>query len=329
MIGLATIGTSSITGYLLQAVARNPRAEHVVVHSRDAGRGQAFAAAAPTAADSPRVVTTIDQLAAATEVDAVYVASPNAAHHDQALALLRAGKHLLVEKPACVTSSGWQELVDAAHAAGVALLEANRNSVWHPGTAEMHAALPRIGRVRMSQLSYCQRSSRYDRFLAGELPAIFDPAMAAGALMDIGTYPLETMIELFGTPDSFDVAAVRLRNGIDGAGSLLAHYDGHLCTVNWSKISDSAQPGCIQGENGTISVDAVEDPGVVEVRTPDAVRTTRIPARRPRDMGYEFDAFLDAVADPARCATPQRWTSRRLGLMEQIRERIGLELPGR
>ncbi len=186
MIGLATVGTSTITRNLLDAVAEDPRVRHTVVCSRDAPRGAAFAAQAATRADCPRVVTTLDQLAAA-DVDAVDVASPNIAHHTQALAALAAGKHVLVEKSACVTAAGWQQLVDAAGRHGVALLEANRNSTWHPGTAELHDALPRIGRVRMSQLSYCQRSSRYDRFLAGQLPGIFDPQMAAGALMDIGT----------------------------------------------------------------------------------------------------------------------------------------------
>lgn len=329
MIGLATVGTSTITRNLLDAVAEDPRVRHTVVVSRDAPRGAAFAAQAATRADCPRVVTTLDQLAAAEDVDAVYVASPNMAHHTQALTALEAGKHVLVEKSACVTAAGWQELVDAAGRHGVALLEANRNSTWHPGTAELHDALSRIGRIRMSQLSYCQRSSRYDRFLAGELPGIFDPQMAAGALMDIGTYPLETMVELFGVPDSFNTDALRLRNGIDGAGSLLAHYDGQLCSVVWSKISDSPGPSVIQGEDGTITVDAVEDPGVIEVRTAGTVRTTRIPHRRVRDMAHELSAFVEATEDPTRCALPHRWTSERLALMEQIRDRIGLELPGR
>lgn len=329
MIGLATVGTSTITRNLLDAVAEDPRVRHTVVCSRDAARGAAFAARSPTRADSPRVVTTIDDLVAAADVDAVDVASPNIAHHSQALAALAAGKHVLVEKSACVTAAGWQQLVDAAGRHGVALLEANRNSTWHPGTAELRDALPRIGRVRMSQLSYCQRSSRYDRFLAGQLPGIFDPRMAAGALMDIGTYPLETMVELFGVPEAFNTDAVRLRNGIDGAGSLLARYDGHLCSVVWSKISDSPGPSVIQGEDGTITVDAVEDPGVIEVRTAGTVRTTRIPHRQVRDMAHELSAFIEATESPTRCALPHRWTSERLVLMEQIRERIGVELPGR
>ncbi|WP_051232906.1 Gfo/Idh/MocA family protein [Acidipropionibacterium thoenii] len=346
MIGLATIGTSAITRNLLDAVAQNPAIRHTVVHSRDAARGRAFAEEVGAA----RVVTRLEDLAEAEDVDAVYIASPNAAHHDQALQMLEAGKHVLVEKSACVTPAGWQDLVDTARDRGLALLEANRNSVWHPGIAALRDLLPQIGRIRMSSLSYCQRSSRYDRYLAGETPAIFDPAMGAGALMDIGSYPLESMIELFGRPSDFSTEAVLLRHDdrpgttdtpttatgaaadhqvIDGAGVLLAHYPGHLCTVTWSKISDSAAPSVIQGEDGTLSVDAVEDPSVLSLTTGGRTRTTEIPRRRIRDMAHELDAFAAAVADPSRCALPQRWTAERLTLMAQIRARTGVQLAGR
>lgn len=346
MIGLATIGTSAITRNLLDAVAQNPAIRHTVVHSRDAARGRALAEQVGAA----RVVTSLEGLAEAEDVDAVYIASPNVAHHDQALRMLEAGKHVLVEKSACVTPGGWQDLVDAARDGGLALLEANRNSVWHPGIAALRDFLPQIGRIRMSSLSYCQRSSRYDRYLAGETPAIFDPAMGAGALMDIGTYPLESMIELFGRPSDFSTEAVLLHHDdrpgstdiptpvtgssadhqlIDGAGVLLAHYPGHLCTVTWSKISDSAAPSVIQGEDGTLSVDAVEDPSVLSLTTGGRTRTTEIPRRRIRDMGHELEAFAAAVADPSRCALPQRWTAERLTLMAQIRARTGVQLAGR
>lgn len=346
MIGLATIGTSAITRNLLDAVAQNPAIRHTVVHSRDAARGRAFAEEVGAA----RVVTRLEDLAEAEDVDAVYIASPNAAHHDQALQMLEAGKHVLVEKSACVTPAGWQDLVDTARDRGLALLEANRNSVWHPGIAALRDLLPQIGRIRMSSLSYCQRSSRYDRYLAGETPAIFDPAMGAGALMDIGSYPLESMIELFGRPSDFSTEAVLLRHDdrpgttdtpttatgaaadhqvIDGAGVLLAHFPGHLCTVTWSKISDSAAPSVIQGEDGTLSVDAVEDPSVLSLTTGGRTRTTEIPRRRIRDMAHELEAFAAAVADPSRCALPQRWTAERLTLMAQIRARTGVQLAGR
>lgn len=343
MIGLATIGTSAITRNLLDAVAQNPAIRHTVVHSRDAARGRAFAEQVGAA----RVVTSLEGLAEAEDVDAVYIASPNAAHHDQALLMLEAGKHVLVEKSACVTPGGWQDLVDAARDGGLALLEANRNSVWHPGIAALRDLLPQIGRIRVSSLSYCQRSSRYDRYLAGETPAIFDPAMGAGALMDIGTYPLESMIELFGRPADLSTEAVLLRHDdrpgstdaptgaapdhqvIDGAGVLLAHYPGHLCTVTWSKISDSAAPSVIQGEDGTLSVDALEDPSVLSLTTGGRSRITEIPRRRIRDMAHELDAFAAAVADPSRCALPQRWTAERLTLMAQIRASTGVQLAGR
>ncbi|AZZ42756.1 gfo/Idh/MocA family oxidoreductase [Acidipropionibacterium jensenii] len=338
MISLATIGTSAITEHLLDAVADSSRIRHTVVHSRSAARGRAFA----DQVGVDRVVTTLEELAGS-GIDAVYIASPNALHHDQARAMLRAGKHVLVEKSACVTPAGWQDLVDLARARGLVLLEANRNSVWHPGTAALREALPRLGRIRLSQLGYCQRSTRYDRFLAGQTPGIFDPAMGAGALMDIGTYALEAMIELFGQPPTFSTEAVLIGHqqpgtadrqdrpldpSIDGAGVLTARYPGHLCTVTWSKISDSSAPSVIQGEDATLTADSIEDPSQITLTARGSRQVIEIPRRRIRDMGHELEAFADAVEDPSRCSLPQRWTAQRLDLMAEIRRRTGVRLAG-
>ncbi|AXE38112.1 hypothetical protein [Acidipropionibacterium virtanenii] len=93
--------------------------------------------------------------------------------------------------------------------------------------------------------------------------------------------------------------------------------------------SKEAKRRLLATSGGTITVDAIEDPNVIEVRTGRTSRTIRIARRRVRDMNFELSAFLDATADITRCALPQRWTTERLALMEQVRDSIGLELPGR
>lgn len=98
-------------------------AEATVPVSRDPQRAADLARelGADTSASS------LEQLLRSPDIDAVYVGSPNSVHHDQAMAALRAGKHVLVEKPAVPTATLWVQLVDKAREAGVVLLEGIRN----------------------------------------------------------------------------------------------------------------------------------------------------------------------------------------------------------
>ena len=70
----------------------------------------------------PRVTTSFSELAADPEVDAVIVALPNYLHKDETLRLLRAGKHVLVEKPMALNAAGAEEMVAAARTAGRLLM---------------------------------------------------------------------------------------------------------------------------------------------------------------------------------------------------------------
>lgn len=95
MLRIATIGTSMITDDFIQVVNANDQAAFVGTLSRDADRGAAFTAER----GGERNFTSLDELAAAADVDAVYIGSPNALHYEQALACIAGGKHVIVEKP--------------------------------------------------------------------------------------------------------------------------------------------------------------------------------------------------------------------------------------
>ncbi len=69
----------------------------------------------------PRRCAGIEELAAADEVDAIFIATPNADHHRMVLAAARAGKHVLCEKPLAMSIEHGREMVDACRAARVIL----------------------------------------------------------------------------------------------------------------------------------------------------------------------------------------------------------------
>ncbi|WP_111768117.1 Gfo/Idh/MocA family protein [Nakamurella deserti] len=313
MIRVATIGTSTITERFAEGVAAVDGITISHVHSRDPAK-----AAATAATFGAEPASDLAALLASDAIDAVYVGSPNSVHHGQVLAAVTAGKHVLVEKPAVPTVAEWDELVDAARASGVVLIEAMRTA-YDPGLDAVRAALPAVGTVRRVSFRYGKRSSRYDQVLTGERVNIFDPAMAGGALNDLGVYCAHALVSLLGEPERVAAALVPIAAGSDGAGAALAVYEGFVADLSWSKITDSALPSEIQGEVGTLEVDAIDSARRLTLRFVDGrveERTVDAPAGTLTDEARRFAELIAANGDHTR---DQQWTRQTLRLLEAIR----------
>ena len=101
--------------------------------------------------------------------------------------------------------------------------------------------------------NFCQYSSGYDAFCAGETPPVFDPACAGGALMDLGVYNVSYIVGLFGEPNQVHYTA-NVERGIDTSGILLLEYPDFICQCTGAK--DCAAPGSVQliGDAGRILI---------------------------------------------------------------------------
>lgn len=320
MVRLATVGTSPIVRRALSAMRTVPGLEHVGAYSRAPERAGEL-----LGRPDALVFDDLDDLATSTLVDAVYVASPNALHARQVTVLLEGGKHVLVEKSATTTAREFSALRDLAARRGVVLMEACRNGGYDPGVAQVRALLPEVGTLRQVRFEYAQRSSRYDRFLAGEHVNIFDPGMSAGGLMDLGAYCAHLAVELFGMPDQ--VVAARmcpLRGGIDGAGVVVLGYDDATVTLAYSKISDSHVGSEIQGEDATVVLDTVHDPRNLSLISRSGVRTDVTVDKPPDNMACAQVEFLRLVTGGGDTARWNEVTERRLWLTDEIRSSMGV-----
>lgn len=358
MIRIATIGTSAITAQLLDALPCCPEAAFVGTCSRDAERAAAFT----TAHGGTHPFTSVEELAASPEVDAVYIGSPNARHARQALTCIAGGKHVLVEKPFASNAREARAVFQAAEAAGVVALEAMR-PLHDPAFLELRSLLERLGTLRRATLRFGKYSSRYDLVLAGKPANVFDCRMAGGALMDIGIYTVEPLVALFGAPQRIACAAALLDPGtravcggaIDGAGTILASYDGMVASLHYSKITDDLAASQFEGELGTLAVDAIATPrrARLDLRCTDAqpqpgaystsstvAQNIELPARKNSMVG-ELADFLRAVAAvqdgcapaeaPAGALGPlaafSAITQTSLDLMDEARRQVGVVFP--
>ncbi len=202
------LGTGAIAAQFAEALARVPGARLTAVGSRDPARARAFGAprgAGLVAADAA-------DLARFAEVDVVYVATPNHRHEADALAVIAAGKPVLVEKPLATDAEAARRVAEAARARGVFAME----GLWSLCLPAYREAFDRIARGEIGALrgmsgSFCvpvahDPASRF-----------WDPAQGGGALLDRGIYLVALALALFDDPRPVWAAARRAPSGVDAA----------------------------------------------------------------------------------------------------------------
>ena len=246
MINFGTVGTGWITESFIKAAKLSGQLQLTSVYSRTEDKAKQLA----DTYNAPYFYTNIEEMAKSTEIDAVYIASPNSVHFEQAITFLKNKKHVICEKPIFSTSAELATAYQTAEENGVYLFEAIRN-IHTPNFKILKDNLHLAGQIRSTILPYIQYSSRYDLFLQGEEPNIFSAKYSGGALVDLGVYPLFLAVGLFGEPSQVAYHPVLLRSGVDGSGTLVLTYDDFVCTIHCSKISHSELPCEIHGEKGT------------------------------------------------------------------------------
>lgn len=289
MIKLAVIGRNFVVDSMLSAARQTGKYKLAAVYSRNEETGKAFA----DKWNINKLFTELDRLAADKNIDAVYIASPNICHEEQAIKMLSSGKHVLLEKPVCFTFSGTKKIIEASEKHKAVFMEAMM-PVHMPALAKIKELLPRIGKIRCAQFSFCQYSSRYDKFKAGIIENAFNPTLHNGAFMDLGVYCLHFALSLFGKPDSFSANSVFLPGSIDGAGTMTCLYKDMLVNLVWSKITKGNLPNEIQGEEGAIIFDKVSQPDTVTLKMRSGYEETFKTLDKP-SMYYELCDFADQI----------------------------------
>lgn len=251
-IRFGVVGTNFITDWMTEGARQDSRFEFAAVYSRTRERAEMFAGKHGIR----HIFTSLEEMAASDVIDAVYIASPNFLHASQSILFMSHGKHVLCEKPMASNHAEALAMTKASEKYGVTLMEAMRTTLM-PNFKAIMQAVPNIGKIRRYFSSYCQYSSRYDKYKDGIVENAFRPELSNGAVMDIGVYTIYPMAVLFGRPKSINASGLLLTTGADGQGTANFTYDGMEATVIYSKIADSSLPTEIQGEDGNIVIDRV------------------------------------------------------------------------
>ncbi|MCD7850582.1 MAG: Gfo/Idh/MocA family oxidoreductase [Parabacteroides sp.] len=332
-VRFGVVGTNFITDWVIAGARQDERFELVAVCSRKQETADAFAAKHQI----PYTFTSLEEMAKSPLVDAVYIASPNFLHAEQSILCMKHGKHVLCEKPFASNAREAGEMIAASRKYNVTLMEAMKPTLT-PNFLSVRENLGRLGTVRRYFSSYCQYSSRYDKFKEGIVLNAFKPELSNGAMMDIGIYTVYPMVVLFGRPGKIDASGIVLSSGADGQGAVNFEYDGMNATVLYSKIANSSLPTEIQGEDGNMTLDRINIISKVTYTPRLAAASGKGPVAEPQDISavadrdeyyYEVAEFIDLIQSGKRESAINSHENSliTLEIIDEVRRQLGIVYP--
>ena len=304
MLRFGIVGTGRISDWVMKGAAQDPRIQVTAVCSRSVESAEAFVNRHPLASQA-KIYTSVEEMAADPQVDAIYIGTPNQTHCEYTLAGLKAGKHVLCEKPLAINAQEGLKMVEAARESGCLLMEAMVSTV-NPNFRNVASRLDEVAPIHHYSSYFCQYSTKYEDLKVGKVATAFKPG-TAGALRDVGVYTIYPLVALFGRP--LDVSGrlqtVRTAEGdADVYGTACLRYEDMDAVLTWSKAYDSFQPTEIAGEKGNLILDEIHIARKAEI-VPHAAPTSGLgpkPGRTLLSEGlpyneyyYEFKEFADLV----------------------------------
>jgi predicted dehydrogenase len=298
--------------------------DHAVVAagSRRPGGADEFAARF----GAPNVHGSWEGLVADPDVDVVYIATPHPGHHAAALLALKAGKHVLVEKPFTMDADQARELVAAAAASGVFLMEA----MWTRFLPAIVALREVVAEGRLGDLVAVHADFGVG-FPEDPDGRWFSPALGGGALLDLGIYPVSFASMLLGTPAQVLATSDAAFTGVDGhTSAILRDGHGRQAVVTTTMFANTETRGTVIGRDARIEVDRpfFRTHGFTLVYNDDTPERVE----RPYDgNGMRFEAM-----EVARCVReglrespvmPLHETVSIMETLDEIRRQIGLVYP--
>lgn len=238
------LGPGRISRKFAAALLEAEGAKLIAVGSRSLERARQFASEFGAA----RAYGSYEELAGDDEIDAVYIGTPHSCHRDHTILCLRAGRHVLCEKPFAINAREASDMIAAARSSNRALMEA----MW---MRFMPSILKVRDLVEAGEIGDLRRISADFGFRAEFDPEsrLFDPSLGGGALLDVGVYPVSLAYFLLGEPATVEGTARFGETGVDEESTALLGYDGGVqALLTMALRLESPREAHILGTGGSI-----------------------------------------------------------------------------
>ena len=262
----------------------------------------------------------------ASDVDAIYVATPHPMHEPNTLLALSAGKTVLCEKPFAVNAAQSARMISLAKQKNLLLVEA----MWSRFLPHYRLIRQLLAAGELGEI--ISISADHGQFLP--LPKhyrLHAPELAGGALLDLGVYPISLAHFILGKPNEIQVTAELTDTGVDGHCSIFLDYpSGAVANLSCTMLVKTPCVAEIIGSKARIEIDSTfYNPASMRL-----IKTNGEVFNYPknyeghglREQAIEFAKLYRAGARESDLITHQD-SQEIMEIMDQIRSEIGVKYP--
>ena len=318
---IGILGAGNISRMVAPALVALPEIECYAVASRELEKAEAFA----REFGFEKTYGSYDALLSDPEVELVYVATPHSHHYNHMMLCLEHGKNVICEKAFTMNAEQAKQIFAAAKARSLYVAEA----IWtrYMPSRKMIQDILDSGVIGKPNTLTANLS-----YVIANKPRIYDPALAGGALLDIGVYGLNFALMHFGSDIvRVESSVAKMDTDVDGMEVITLHYrDGRMAVLTHSVYCRSDRMGIIHGDKGYLVVENINNPQSVQVFDVNDKLVTRYEV--PEQVnGYEYE-FSEAV----RCigegklepdSMPHADTIEVMEMMDSLRKEWGVVYP--
>lgn len=317
-------GTACSMATTLKGMVANGRPVRLyAVASRSLDKAQAFAERWGV----DKAYGSYEEMLQDPQVDLVYVATPHSHHAEHTRMCIDHGKAALVEKAFTGNARQAEDVLCYAREKGVLVTEA----IW---TRYMPARKIIDELIVSGEIGQPKVLTANLGYAISDKQRIWDPALAGGALLDLGVYVLNFASMVFGDDVvRMESSVGKLDTGMDHTDNITLYYaDGRVAMLQATALTRTSRNCVVYGDKGAIRVDNVNNPQVItmydDVQRGEVRRVIHVP-QQITGYEYEVEACLRALETGAlECPEmPHAQTLHMMRQMDGLRAQWGMVYP--
>ncbi len=317
---IGILGAGGIAHTMARTVSKMNDAEIAAVGSRSEEKAKRFA----EEFSIPKAYGSYEQLAADSELDLIYIATPHSRHYEDCMLCLKNGRNVLCEKAFTANARQARKVLEYAQDRGIFITEA----IWTRYMPMRYALDKIIAEGTIGKITSLTADLGYS---LAHVERLQKPELAGGALLDLGVYAINFALMAFGgNIEKVTSGCVKNEYGVDAHNFIAFDYtDGRTALLHSNMEANLDRRGIIYGDKGRIEFENINNcEGIKVILNGGEVRCYQTP---PQISGYEYEvrAAMAAIAEgKTECEEmPHSETIRVMEIMDSLRREWGIKYP--